>query len=75
MTVSDIVGTVIGFPLLVLMIGTYLWSLITDPKGFFLFFFVLPLLLLALAFVFFKVPVLGPLIALCLFFVIDHPTR
>ena len=32
MSVSDIVGTVIGFPLLVLMIGNYLWCLITGPR-------------------------------------------
>jgi hypothetical protein len=32
MSVSDIAGTVIGFPLLVLMIGNYLWCLITGPR-------------------------------------------
>ena len=40
---NDIIFLALAIPIGLLMIGNYLWCLITDPKGFFLSFFVMPI--------------------------------
>jgi hypothetical protein len=46
MSLSDI----IAIPIVLFMLGSYLWLLITDPKGFFLFFLGVPFALIGIYF-------------------------